>query len=147
MIKIEKLYIRTSYREGPTFRRFHLGSLPHRIVQQPGEYARTQRGEQASGESAGDEDERHPRGGSGTVLGRTPRARVTGFGWLPVPFVLAGTQLVAILPERMARLAVRVAPLAVIEPPFGLVELVEAAYRHPSRTDDPAVRWLPSALR
>jgi hypothetical protein len=30
----------------------------------------------------------------------------------------------------------------VIEPPFGQVELIEAAYWHPSRTDDPAVRWL-----
>ena len=55
--------------------------------------------------------------------------------------------MVAILPERMARLAVRRAPLAVIEPPFGLVELVETAYWHPSRTDDPAVRWLLSTLR
>ena len=75
-------------------------------------------------------------------LGVTPRVRVTVFGWLSVPFVLAGTEMVAIMPERMARLAVRSAPLAILEPPFGLVELVEAAYWHPSRTDDPAVRWL-----
>jgi LysR family nod box-dependent transcriptional activator len=39
------------------------------------------------------------------------------------------------------------APLAILEPPFGLVELVEAAYWHPSRTDDPAVRWLLRTLR
>jgi DNA-binding transcriptional LysR family regulator len=75
-------------------------------------------------------------------LGIAPRVRVTVFGWLSVPFVLAGTDMVAIMPERMARLAIRSAPLAIIEPPFGLVELVEAAYWHPSRTDDPAVRWL-----
>ena len=50
--------------------------------------------------------------------------------------------MVAIIPERMARLAIRSARLAILEPPFGLVELVEAAYWHPSRTDDPAVRWL-----
>ena len=80
-------------------------------------------------------------------LGVTPQVRVTVFGWLSVPFVLAGTEMVAILPERMARLAVRGAPLAVLEPPFGLVELVEAAYWHPSRTDDPAVRWLLRTLR
>jgi DNA-binding transcriptional LysR family regulator len=65
--------------------------------------------------------------------------RVTVFGWLSVPMVLVGTGMVAIMPERMARLAVRGAPLAGLEPPFGLVELVEAAYWHPSRTDDPAV--------
>ncbi len=75
-------------------------------------------------------------------LGITPRTTVTVFGWLPVPFVLPGTGMVAIIPERMARLALRSTRLAILEPPFGLVELVEAAYWHPSRTDDPAVRWL-----
>jgi DNA-binding transcriptional LysR family regulator len=55
--------------------------------------------------------------------------------------------MVAIMPERMARLAVRGAPLAILEPPFGLVELVEAAYWHPSRSDDPAVRWLLSTMK
>ena len=80
-------------------------------------------------------------------LGVAPRVRVTVFGWLSVPFVLAGTEMVAIMPERMARLAVRGAPLAILEPPFDLVELVEAAYWHPSRTDDPAVRWLLSTMK
>jgi DNA-binding transcriptional LysR family regulator len=55
--------------------------------------------------------------------------------------------MVAIMPERMARLASRSVPLAILEPPFGRVELVEAAYWQPSRTDDPAVRWLLRALR
>jgi DNA-binding transcriptional LysR family regulator len=80
-------------------------------------------------------------------LGVTPQARVTVFGWLAVPFVLAGTAMIAIMPERMARLATRGTPLKVFEPPFGRVELVEAAYWHPSRTDDPAVRWLLRTLR
>jgi DNA-binding transcriptional LysR family regulator len=79
-------------------------------------------------------------------LGIRPRIAVTVFGWLSVPFVLVGTGMVAIVPERMARLAVRSAPLAILEPPFGLVELVECAYWHPSRTDDPAVRWLLGVL-
>ena len=64
-----------------------------------------------------------------------------------MPFVLPGTAMVAIMPERMARLAVRSAKLAIVEPPFGLVELVEAAYWHPSRSDDLAVRWLVRALQ
>jgi DNA-binding transcriptional LysR family regulator len=51
------------------------------------------------------------------------------------------------MPERMARLAIRSAPLAILEPPFGRVELVEAAYWQPSRTDDPAVRWLLATLK
>jgi len=73
-------------------------------------------------------------------LGIARRVRITVFG-------LAGTEMVAIMPERMARLAVRSAPLAILEPPFGRVELVEAAYWQPSRTDDPAVRWLLAALK
>src|ERR1700733_1832320 len=80
-------------------------------------------------------------------LGVTPRVRVTVFGWLSVPFVLAGTEMVAVMPERMARLAVRGAPLAGLAPPVGLAGLVGAAYWHPSRTDDPAVRWLLRTLR
>jgi DNA-binding transcriptional LysR family regulator len=75
------------------------------------------------------------------------QVRVTVFGWLSVPFVLVGTEMVAIMPQRLARLAIRSAPLAILEPPFGLVELVEAAYWHPSRTDDPAVRWLLKTLK
>ena len=82
-------------------------------------------------------------------LGITGRVRVTVFGWLTVPFVLPGTDMIAIMPERLARLAIgrlplapgRV-PLAILEPPGGGTELVEAAYWHPSRGDDPAVRWL-----
>jgi DNA-binding transcriptional LysR family regulator len=79
--------------------------------------------------------------------GISRQVRVTVFGWLAVPFVLTGTEMVAIMPERMARLAIRSAPLAILEPPFGLVELVEAAYWHPTRTDDPAVRWLLKTLK
>jgi DNA-binding transcriptional LysR family regulator len=75
-------------------------------------------------------------------LGIRPRVQVSVFGWLTVPFVLPGTRMVAIMPERMARLVTRSAPLAVLEPPFGLVELVEAAYWQPNRAEDPAMRWL-----
>ena len=80
-------------------------------------------------------------------LGVQRRVQVTVFGWLTVPFVVAGTTMVAIVPERLARLASRNANLAVVEAPFGLVELVETAYWHPSRSDDPAVRWLLDTLR
>jgi DNA-binding transcriptional LysR family regulator len=79
-------------------------------------------------------------------IGIVPKTAVTVFGWLSVPFVLRGTGMVAIMPERMARLALRSAHLVILEPPFGLVELVEAAYWHPSRSDDPAVRWLVRTL-
>ena len=79
-------------------------------------------------------------------LGLTRQVRITMFGWLTVPFALAGTDMVAIMPERMARLAVRSAPLAILEPPFGRVELVEAAWWHPMRAADPALAWLHGIL-
>jgi DNA-binding transcriptional LysR family regulator len=75
-------------------------------------------------------------------LGIARQVRVTVFGWLTVPFVLAGTDTIAIMPERMARLALRTVPLAIYEPPFGHAEMVEAAYWQPGRGEDPAVRWL-----
>lgn len=34
-----------------------------------------------------------------------------------------------------------------VEAPFGTVELVETAYWHPSRSEDPAVRWLLDTLQ
>jgi hypothetical protein len=34
----------------------------------------------------------------------------------------------------------------VAEPPFGRVELVEAAWWHPMRTADPALAWLRTVL-
>ena len=75
------------------------------------------------------------------------RVRVRVYGWLTVPFALAGTEMVAIMPQRLARLAARSTRLAILEPPFGLVEMVEAAYWQPSRSEDPAIRWLLSALQ
>jgi DNA-binding transcriptional LysR family regulator len=79
-------------------------------------------------------------------LGVRRRVQVTVTGWLTVPFVVAGTGMVAIVPERLARLAARSTDLAVVEPPFGKVELVETAYWHPSRSEDPAVCWLLDTL-
>jgi len=80
-------------------------------------------------------------------LGVRRRVQVTVAGWLTVPFVIAGTGMVAVVPERLARLAARNVDLAVVEAPFGPVELVETAYWHPSRSEDPAVRWLLETLQ
>ena len=68
-------------------------------------------------------------------------------GWLPLPFVIAGTDLVAAVPERLARRLGSAAGVAVIEPPFGLIELIEAAWWHPLHATDPALTWLRGVLR
>jgi len=75
-------------------------------------------------------------------LGVTPRVVATTGGWLPLPFLVAGTDLVAAAPERLARRVSGAAGVTLVEPPFGPVELVEAAWWHPLHTTDPALSWL-----
>ena len=67
---------------------------------------------------------------------------LTTGGWLPLPFLVAGTDLVAAVPERLARRTVAAAGVTIVEPPFGMIELVEAAWWHPLHTTDPALTWL-----
>jgi DNA-binding transcriptional LysR family regulator len=80
-------------------------------------------------------------------LGVRRRAQVRVGAWLPLPFVVAGTDMVAIVPERLARRVEREAGVLVVEPPFGTVELIEAVWWHPSRNNDPALCWLRGVLR
>ncbi len=75
-------------------------------------------------------------------IGVAPNVVATTGGWLPLPFVVAGTALVAAVPERMARRVSCAAGVTVIEPPFGTVELVEAAWWHPLHAIDPSLTWL-----
>jgi DNA-binding transcriptional LysR family regulator len=72
--------------------------------------------------------------------------QVTTVGWLPLPFVVAGSDLVAIVPERLARRVAATAGVTVCEMPAGAAELIEAAWWHPTRSGDPALRWLRSIV-
>jgi DNA-binding transcriptional LysR family regulator len=75
------------------------------------------------------------------------RVQVKVAGLLPLPFVVAGTDLVAIVPERLARRVASTAGVLVVEPPFGQLDLIEAAWWHPARSADPALGWLRGVLR
>jgi DNA-binding transcriptional LysR family regulator len=79
-------------------------------------------------------------------LGVTVRKVVTTVGWITLPFLVAGSDMVAIVPERLARRLAGAAGVAVIEPPFGRLDLVEAAWWHPMRATDPAHTWLRKIL-
>jgi DNA-binding transcriptional LysR family regulator len=81
-----------------------------------------------------------------TALGVPRRVQVTTEGWLPLPFVVAGTDLVAVVPERLARRVAGTAGVVVVEPPFGRIDLIEAAWWHPTRSGDQALRWLRSIV-
>jgi DNA-binding transcriptional LysR family regulator len=63
-------------------------------------------------------------------------------GWLELPFLVAGTDMVAAVPERLARRLAAGAGVIVAEPPFGPVELAEAAWWHPLHATDPGLTWL-----
>ena len=80
-------------------------------------------------------------------LGVTPQVVATTGGWLPLPFLVAGTDLVAAVPERLARRTGAAAGVTVIEPPFGMIELVEAAWWHPLYATDPALTWLRAIIQ
>jgi DNA-binding transcriptional LysR family regulator len=76
-------------------------------------------------------------------LGVERRVQVQVTGYLPLPFVVEGTEMVAMVPERFARLHARPrGPLVMVEPPFGRVVLAEGYYFAPGRARDAAYRWL-----
>jgi DNA-binding transcriptional LysR family regulator len=64
-----------------------------------------------------------------------------------LPFLVSGTDLVALVPERLARRYEGFARCAVVPTPFPDVPLVEAMYWHHNRHADPAHRWLRETVR
>jgi DNA-binding transcriptional LysR family regulator len=82
-----------------------------------------------------------------SLMGVVRNIRVSTVGWLPLPFAVAGTDLVAVLPELLARQVSQLANVTVAEPPFGHVDIVEALWWHPTREMDPGHRWLLAVLR
>lgn len=79
--------------------------------------------------------------------GITPAIAMTTAGWFPLPFVVAGTDMVAAVPERFARRISHAAGVAITPAPFGDIEFVEVAWWNPLCAADPAARWLRGVLR
>lgn len=77
---------------------------------------------------------------------RPTAARVVP-GFLPIPFTVAGTDFFGFAPTRIADLYADELGLVSARLPMRLPVLVESAYWHPSRTDDPALSWLLGVLR
>jgi DNA-binding transcriptional LysR family regulator len=64
-------------------------------------------------------------------------------GYLPLAFVIEGTEMVAVVPERLARMHLAGGgPITVVEPPFAEVVLAEGYWFAADRLSDPAHRWL-----
>ncbi|MFT4288925.1 LysR family transcriptional regulator [Nocardioides sp.] len=62
--------------------------------------------------------------------------------FLSLPFLVAGSDMVALVPSRLARQAARAGDVRVLECPVRITGLNEALWWHPSRTGDPAHSWL-----
>ena len=76
-------------------------------------------------------------------LGITRHVALQVHGFLPLPFVIAGTEMVAVVPEKLARIHLRDdGPVVMVEPPFGEVVLAEGYWFGHDRLSDPAHRWL-----
>jgi DNA-binding transcriptional LysR family regulator len=81
-------------------------------------------------------------------LGVTRRVQVAVTGWMALPFVIEGTDMVAVVPSRLAeRFCAPDGPIAVIEPPFGDVDLIEGFWCQEAKLAEPAQQWLVSVLR
>ena len=82
-----------------------------------------------------------------TDLGVLPQVGITVEGFLPVPFALAGTVMVGFVPERVANEYAERLGLVVAETPVKSAMLIESVHWHPSKSDDPALKWLIGMLR
>lgn len=81
------------------------------------------------------------------ALGVEPQVGVVVEGFQSVPFLVAGSNRVAFLQERLARRLEGLAPVRVVDSPVDVGELTVSIRWHPSATDDPGHRWLRHALR
>lgn len=79
--------------------------------------------------------------------GISPRIGVAVQGFLPVPFAVSGSSMVGFVPERLSEQYSESLGLTIAKTPLTSVTLVEAAHWHPSKTADPALKWLVSILR
>lgn len=76
-------------------------------------------------------------------LGVHRRVTLQVAGFLPLPFVIEGTEMVAVVPEKLARLHVRPGGgLTTVEAPLGDLVLAEGYWFTRDRLSDPAHRWL-----
>lgn len=79
-------------------------------------------------------------------LGFAREARLTTSSYMPLPSAIAGTDLVAVVPSRLAaRLGPATGTIGV-PTPFGRVEIIETLWWHPSHNSDPAHVWLREVL-
>lgn len=75
-------------------------------------------------------------------LGVHSHPAVTTSGLLALPQVVSGSDMLALVPSRLAELAGPATGTVGVALPFGDLEIVEVLFWHASHEDDPGHRWL-----
>ena len=75
------------------------------------------------------------------------RSSVVTDGFLATPFLLTGTNAVALLPKRLAELTKEAAALRILPTNFNLPPLIESVWWHDINNADPGHRWLRGLIR
>ncbi|TWF95501.1 LysR family transcriptional regulator [Saccharopolyspora dendranthemae] len=78
--------------------------------------------------------------------GVAPRVEASSVNFITMPFLLAGTDLVTIIPESLGKQLAHAADIVLLEPEFSLRPVRESAYWHSRRDADPGHRWLREQL-
>lgn len=74
------------------------------------------------------------------------RNAVTAFSFASAPYLVVGTELVATVHTRLARLAQGSLPIVLLPPPMEMPEMDQAMQWHKYRTQDPGIVWLRGLL-
>lgn len=80
-------------------------------------------------------------------MGVARRVVATSYGFAPMPGLLVGTELVATLHERLARLMLSIWPLVVQPCPIAIPPMEQALQWHKYRTQDEGLVWLRGLFR
>ncbi len=80
-------------------------------------------------------------------LGITPNLGIIVDGFLPVPFAVSNTEMYGVVPERIANEYAERLNLVIAETPLKIPVLIESVHWHPSKSGDPALKWLVGMLR
>ncbi len=74
------------------------------------------------------------------------KVAATSYGFATVPALLVGTDFIATMHERLAKLLVDVWPLTVRPCPIDIAPMTQAMQWHSYRTQDPGLQWLRGVL-
>lgn len=83
-----------------------------------------------------------PAGKQLSMLGIQPRVQLVAETFLALPFLVAASNGVALIQERLARQLAPAVPIRILPCPFDVSPLIEALWWHPMYDRDAGHRWL-----